>query len=329
VIGRFYPPHRGHKYLIEFARARVDELSVIVCRRAEEEPPAELRAAWLREIHPGVRVLVVEDTVDSADSRGWAEYSIQQLGFAPEAVFTSEDYGEPFARCLSCEHVAVDPARAAVPISATRVRRDPLGCWEFLEPPVRGYYARRVCLVGAESTGKTTLARDLAAHYETTWVPEYGREYSERKLLEDGGDEWRSDEFAHIARTQCVWEDAAARISNRLLICDTDAFATSVWHRRYMGARSPEVEETVARHRRPDLYLLTDINTPFVQDGTRDGEQIRGWMHDTFVEELTERALPFRHLTGSFAARFASAVKHIDELLRASTRSEAKPSSAD
>jgi nicotinamide riboside kinase len=96
-----------------------------------------------------------------------------------------------------------------------------------------------------------------------------------------------------------------------------------------MGARSPEVEETVARHRRPDLYLLTDINTPFVQDGTRDGEQIRGWMHDTFVEELTERALPFRHLTGSFAARFASAVKHIDELLRASTRSEAKPSSAD
>src|SRR5581483_9617149 len=53
-------------------------------------------------------------------------------------------------------------------------------CWYFLEPPVRAYYARRICLIGAESTGKTTLARALAEHYQTVWVPEYGREYSER-----------------------------------------------------------------------------------------------------------------------------------------------------
>ena len=316
IVGKFYPPHRGHKFLIDTARAQVDDLSVIVCQRPGEVPPGELRAAWLREIHPDVRVILIDDTLDADDSRAWAENSVRVLGFAPDVVFTSEDYGDPFAHFLGCRHVQVDRARAAVPVSGTRVRADPLGCWQYLEPPVRGFYARRVCLVGAESTGKTTLATALAAHYRTVWVPEYGREYSERKLAAEGVYEFRSEEFAHIAARQREAEDEAARRANRVLICDTDAFATSVWHRRYMGARSPEVEG-IAASRRPDLYLLTDVGTPFVQDGTRDGESVRGWMHETFVEELCAQSRPFRLLSGTHERRLEEAVAHVDELLGA------------
>lgn len=96
-----------------------------------------------------------------------------------------------------CEHILVDRDREAVPISGTLVRSNPLGCWDFLEPPVRAWYAKRICLVGAESTGKTTLAQMLAERYQTVWVPEYGREYSERKLAEDGEliREWMHDTF--------------------------------------------------------------------------------------------------------------------------------------
>ena len=144
IVGKFYPPHRGHKYLIDKALSRVEELTVIVCRRPGETPPADLRAAWLREIHPDVRFIVVDDELDADDSRVWAENSIRWIGFRPDLVFTSEDYGESFARHLGCGHVQVDKARAAVPVSGTLVRSDPLGCWEFLEPPVRAYYARRV-----------------------------------------------------------------------------------------------------------------------------------------------------------------------------------------
>ncbi len=315
IVGKFYPPHRGHKYLIETARAQVDELTVIVCGMPAEVPAGELRAAWLRELHPDVRILLIDDTLDPDDSQLWAEHSVRWLGYTPDVVFTSEDYGAQFARCLGCAHVQVDKARVAVPISATLVRADPLGCWAYLEPPVRGYYARRVCLVGAESTGKTTLAQMLAAHFHTVWVPEYGREYSEQKLAATGRYDWCSEEFAHIARTQCEREERAARQANRIVICDTDAFATSIWHQRYMGIRAPEVEAIVAAQHRPDLYLLTDINTPFVQDGTRDGELIREWMHETFVAELTAQARPFRLLAGPPAARFNLAVKYIDELL--------------
>jgi NadR type nicotinamide-nucleotide adenylyltransferase len=314
VVGKFYPPHRGHKHLIDVARSQVDRLYLILCHKPDEQPPGELRAAWLAEIHPDVEVLSIDDRYDAQDSRVWAENSVRWLGFAPEVVFSSEDYGDRFAFHLGCEHVSVDRGRNTVPISGTRVRAKPLDCWEYLEPPVRAWYARRICLVGAESTGKTTLAEMLAAHYQTVWVPEYGREYSERKLAETGRYEWRSEEFAQIAAMQCELENRAAREANRILICDTDAFTTAIWHHRYLGFRSPEVEAIVAAHRRPDLYLLTDICTPFVQDGTRDGEAIRDWMHEQFREQLPGRCTPFRQMTGSAHERLQQAIKVIDDL---------------
>jgi NadR type nicotinamide-nucleotide adenylyltransferase len=315
VIGKFYPPHRGHKYLIDTARANVDELTVMICRRPWEQPPAELRAEWLREIHPDTTVMLVEDTVPDDDSQGWAEYTIQLLGYAPDVVFTSEDYGERYAYYLGCQHVQVDKARMVVPCSGTAVRADPLGCWDFIEPCVRAYYAKRICVIGAESTGTTTMAQALAEHYQTAWVPEYGRAYCEQKV-QRGQDMsvWTSEEFTHIAAEQCRQENEAARTANRLLICDTDAFATSIWHRRYLERISPEVE-AIAANRRYDIYLLTDVNIPFVQDGTRDGEHIRHWMHKLFEAELKARGKPYALLSGLHEQRLARAIELIEPLL--------------
>jgi HTH-type transcriptional repressor of NAD biosynthesis genes len=103
-----------------------------------------------------------------------------------DCAFTSEAYGAELAQRLGARHVAVDPARALVPISASALRADPSAGWEHLAPCVRQDLARRVVLVGAESTGKTTLAQRLAARLRqrsaavsgTQWVLEYGREYT-------------------------------------------------------------------------------------------------------------------------------------------------------
>lgn len=321
IVGKFWPPHRGHQYLIETARSQVDQLFVMLCQRPHEVPRGELRIAWLRELYPDVTFILVDDTLGDDDSKGWAENSVRVLGFAPDVVFTSESYGEPFAHYLGCAHVCVDQSRAAVPISGTRVRENPLGNWPFLSAPVRGFYAKRVCLIGAESTGKTTLAAQLAAHFDTTWVPEYGREYCEHKFAKNPNAGWTSDEFAHIAQTQRERENAAARECNRVLICDTDAFATSIWHERYIGSVSPQVEATARNHRAPDLYLLTDVNTPFVQDGTRDGEAIRDWMHARFIEKMTQQNRSFALLGGAFERRFEQAVKYVETVSQLSAES--------
>jgi NadR type nicotinamide-nucleotide adenylyltransferase len=316
VIGKFYPPHRGHKFLIDSALRAVDRLHVIVCQREAERPAGELRASWLREIHPTANVLLIDDDgFDPDDSELWARNCRRWLGFIPDLVFTSEDYGERFAGCLGSQHVSIDRARHNVPVSGTEIRKDPLANWDYLEPAVRGYYAKRVCLIGAESTGKTTLAEALATNYQTRWVPEYGREVSERMLEQNGKYDWQSQDFVEIALTQCRMENRAARECNRVLITDTDAFATSIWHRRYLHRRSPEVEAIAKSQRRPDLYLLTDTKTPFVQDGTRDGEAIREWMQGVFLEELVRQQREFEVLSGSYEERFRQAVKHIDIIL--------------
>lgn len=319
VVGKFWPPHAGHLHLVERALAECARVTVVVCERPDQTPPpAALRAAWLRELCPRAEVIVVPDIGYDDDSALWATYTREFLGSAPDVVFTSESYGDAYARFLGARHVSVDPGRAAVPVSGTAVRTDPLKNWRYLPAPVRAFYALRVCTIGAESTGTTTLAADLAGSLGTVWVPEYGREYSLEKF-DAGDDSWTSAEFTAIAAEQARREDEAARECDRVLVCDTDAFATAVWHERYMGERSPAVEHIAEDRRRPGteigLYLLTDVDIPFVQDGYRDGRHIREWMHHRFVERLTETRRPYRLISGTRAARLAAARDAVETAL--------------
>lgn len=314
AIGKFYPPHRGHKFLIDTAIAQSERMVVIVCAKPGDSISGELRAAWLQEIHPSAEVRVIDDRYDENDSRVWAENTVRWLGCAPDAVFTSEDYGDRYAALMGAVHVEVDRARVQVPISGTAIRDDPFTNWEYLEPPVRGWFAKRICVLGAESTGTTTLAGDLAERLSTNWVQEYGREYSAAKVNR-GELDWRTEEFVHIAQEQGSREDAAARLANRVLICDTNAFATTLWHKRYMGCESPAAAE-VARRGKCDLYLLTGDEIPFVQDGLRDGEHIRHEMHRWFERALAEQTVPWKLLRGSREERLGAALSAVNDLFK-------------
>jgi HTH-type transcriptional repressor of NAD biosynthesis genes len=312
-IGKFLPPHRGHKLLIDTAQENSDRLTVIVCEKSTDPIPGKLRAEWLREIHPAAEVMLIDDNFEADDdSELWAKLTVGWLGSAPDAVFTSEDYGHAYARAMGCVHMQVDRARERVPCSGTAIRQDPFQHWEFLEPPVRGWFAKRVCVLGAESTGTTTLARALAEKLETVWVTEYGREYSEEKQGR-GESVWKSVEFVQIAEEQNRREEAAAREANRILICDTNSFATTLWHRRYIGTDSGAVAR-VAAQARCDLYLLTGDEIPFVQDGLRDGEHIRHEMHGWFVSALEGQKIPWRVITGPPGQRVEAAMAAVHEL---------------
>ncbi|WP_425615265.1 AAA family ATPase [Anatilimnocola sp. NA78] len=312
VIGKFYPPHRGHHFLIETAFATSARVHVIVCAKPSDTIPGDLRGDWLREVHPTADVMVIDDRYDEHDSRVWAENTIRWLGHAPEVVFTSEDYGDAYARHMNCAHVQVDKARARVPCSGTMIRRDPYAQWQFLAPPVRGWFSKRVCVLGAESTGTTTLAEDLAATLQTCWVAEYGREYSAMKHAR-GETTWQTSEFVDIAREQSRRENEQAKQANRILICDTNAFATTFWHRRYMASRSSTVE-AIAAAGKCDLYLLTGDEIPFVQDGLRDGEDIRHEMHRWFETALANQPVPWRMVSGSRQERIEISLRAIASL---------------
>jgi len=284
-----------------------------------ESIPLQDRAAWIREEHPEVRVVAAMDEaeMDFQSSAAWDEHMAiinSLLDNAVDAVFTSDPYGEELAARLQARWCRVDPGRVSMPVSGTAIRADVPGHWWALGGGARSWFTRRVVVLGAESTGTTTLARALSEHYRTSWVPEFGREWSE---LRPGGlsTPWQSVEFDLVAREQIRRQDAAARVVPRpLLICDTDVLATSVWHERYMGQRSSSVEG-MAKGQVPDLYLLTDCDIPFVQDGMRDGEHLRESMTGRFREVLATQPAPWVEIRGSRAVRMERAVAAVDQLI--------------
>jgi HTH-type transcriptional repressor of NAD biosynthesis genes len=313
VFGKFYPPHRGHKYLIEQAALQCDRLVVMVMADPGEAISGELRAAWLSEIHPAVTVIhtpwnLAQSWADE-DETAWELFVAFIRAHHPskiDRVFTSEWYGPSAARRLGAEHISVDPDRITVPISGSAIRENPWQHAEFLEPCVRAHYVARVTVCGAESTGKTTLAQSLAQDFQTVWVPEFGREYSDAAgHTADNPHRWTHEDFTAIADEQQRRIESAAGLANRVLVCDTDALATQIWHERYLGTPAHFAFP------RSQLYLLTDPGVPFVQDGTRDGEHLRLWMTGRFEAALSAEQLAFVRITGDWNERRVRAAEAI------------------
>lgn len=213
IIGKFYPFHAGHQQLVRAGSARCERLTVQVLASSVESIPVEVRAGWVRAEHPEVNVVTgVDDApVDFADPDAWDVHMavIESLLDAPvDVVFTSDPYGAELARRLGAQWRQIDPGRQLLHVSGTAVRADVAGHWWALPTAVREWFCHRVVVLGAESTGSTTLARDLAAHYGVGWVPEYGREWS---ILRPAEKAWSTEEFDLIAIEHARQEVEAMR----------------------------------------------------------------------------------------------------------------------
>jgi NadR type nicotinamide-nucleotide adenylyltransferase len=315
IIGKFMPIHAGHQHLIDTGKARVERLTVLVCSHYWEPIPGEKRYEWVKETNPDVNVVWVNEELPSQPEEHpdfWNIWRRAILKYAPkpDAIFSSEDYGYKLAEVLGCVHVCVDPRRERYHISGEKVRADPYRWWDFIPPPVKAYFAKRVCIVGPESTGKTTLAAALAERLCTVWVREYAVEY-----LKNGNADLRSlEDIEKIARGQIEAEDAAARLANRVLICDTDLMTTAIWSKHYFGSCPAWVlEESFARSY--DLYLLTDIDIPWVADIWRDCPDKREHFLALFRKEMELRGRSYAVVSGKTPGqRLDAAAKHVEAM---------------
>jgi NadR type nicotinamide-nucleotide adenylyltransferase len=171
---------------------------------------------------------------------------------------------------------------------------------------------RRVALIGAESTGKTTLAARLAERYDTAWSREYARDYCAAK-----GAELEPADLVAVARGQARLEDRAAARARRLLILDTDLLSTVVYSRHYFGS-CPEPVEAQARRRRADLYLLLGPDVPWVADPPqRVQPQRRLELHAALRAQLDAWGARWVEIAGPWPRRARQARHAIDRLLAA------------
>ncbi len=164
----------------------------------------------------------------------------------------------------------------------------------------------RVVVTGSESTGKTLLAQQLAEHYGAPWIPEFARDYAEERDAQ-----LTAADVDPIGRGQVAREDAALRNAHGLVILDTDLLSTMVYGDQYYSF-VPEWIPSVAEQRLADLYLVCDIDSPWVADPVREGEHLRHQMHNAFISHLTKLGATYRLISGTSAARLQRAIANID-----------------
>ena len=319
TLGKFMPPHRGHQFLIEFARQYTERLYVLVCSIEQEPIPGNLRHRWVQEMFPATDVRVVHVTDENPQEPHehpdfwniWRETVERAVGEPIDFVFASETYGEKLAEVLGAKFVPVDLARELVPVSGTAIRAAPQKHWEMLPECVRPHFLKRVCIFGPESTGKSTLARDLAKHFETQYVWEYAR-----PLLDVQGGQCHVDDIPRIVRGQIAAEEALARQANRVLFCDTDVLTTTIWSDVLFGSVPPWIQE-LADERDYDLYLLLDVDVPWIDDAQRffDAPEERRAFFDRCERELKSRNRRYVVLRGSWTERFKAGCQAVEEIL--------------
>jgi NadR type nicotinamide-nucleotide adenylyltransferase len=165
----------------------------------------------------------------------------------------------------------------------------------------------KIAVTGPESTGKSTLAQQLADHYQTVWVPEFARTYLLRLDRP-----YNYDDILTIARSQKRSEEAMLPLANHLLFTDTELLVTKIWCEVKFGKCHPWIREQVSL-RDYDLYLLTDIDLPWEYDPLREDKNTREFLFDRYKSELQKLGVNFKIVKGSGKERLNCAIKIIEK----------------
>lgn len=278
VIGKFYPLHEGHIQLLYFARESCHRLTVIVFTRPQETIPGEERYRWVKELLPDCDVVHLQCAENYPQEpqdhpmawQIWMSDITRSSKWGYDAVFASEDYGFELAARCGATFVPFDRVRGIVPISGTEIRKDPISAWKHIPVVARPYFVKRIAILGATSSGKSTLSKRLAEVYETVCVQEYGRTYVE-EMARAGRrkpTEWFKEDLPIFAQGQTAAENTAAYRANKRLICDTDVLTTCTWWQTHFTEDLPRwMEHEMLTKNYDSTYVLSPLQ--FEQDGTR------------------------------------------------------------
>lgn len=170
----------------------------------------------------------------------------------------------------------------------------------------------KIALFGPESTGKTTLAKQLAEYYKTDWVPEFARDY-----LQEKWDKSKAicdvNDMLPIAYGQTQLENEKMATANQYLFCDTNLMVTKVFSEVYYNYCDPLLDQA-AREHEYDLFFLTNIDVPWEKDDLRDKPEGRETVFSVFKQSLIDNNKPFITLSGDASLRLKKAVSIIDDL---------------
>lgn len=322
TFGKFYPFHKGHQAMIEFALTTCDFLSVLICSSDKELIPGAVRKKWIEETFshvPASRLEILFFDYEEAILPNTSEtsHSVSEIwaGIFKELypdvslLITSEPYGALVADFMNIVSMDYDVAKEKHAVSSSAIRNKPLDYWSFLPDSVKHDFIVKVVILGTESTGKTTLTKKLATHYGCSVVLEAARE-----IILDSK-KFGFEELKLVADKHAEQIALASFGSSPLLIIDTDIHMTQSYA-KFVFDKEIKVDLNTYKVNQADLYLYLDKETIYVQDGTRFNEPQRNALDFSHREILVEYKINYVEVCGNWEERFFQSMVYIDELLK-------------
>lgn len=316
VLGKFCPLHRGHMLLIQRALDACDIVYIVVDNIMDEVIPVERRIQWVKQQYPTAVVLTQSHSLPQDPSETpffwdvWREELLHLLPHSIDAVFASEQYGARLARELSADFVMVDSERRIIPVSATHIRQDIIGMWQYLAPAVQNDYRKVICVYGPESTGKSTLTKQLADYYHVPYVEEYAKQ-----VIDSKNGNICYEDMEMIVREHFKAVEKARLQNTPLLFVDTDAIISKLWSCELFGKESPLIEEYISKQH-IDYYLLLDVDLPWVDDIHRYRPKGRETFFRKCEEQLVTRGKNYAVIRGKNKQRLKNAIECVDALFQ-------------
>ena len=169
--------------------------------------------------------------------------------------------------------------------------------------------SKRVIVTGTESTGKTTLCEQLCLHYQCTYVPDVSRDY-----IAALNRAYTYEDVLEIAKGIIKAEDEALLQPAPFVLSDNDLINIKIWL-QYYNWHVPQWLEDAIVDRKPDLFLLCDIDLPWVADEQRANPNDRDILFQQFTSVLNKLGVQYQLISGTYAQRLQSAVNHVDFML--------------
>ncbi len=307
--------------MMKEALKTVENLTVLIYEAPGlTDVPLARRAQWIREFNPKIEVIECGDgptdvTYEIAGMQEHEKFVIEKLGEREIThFFSSEPYGEHMSDALGARDVRIDQGRISVPISSTKIRDDLFAHRSFLSPRVYFDHLTKVVLLGAPSTGKSTLTEKLAEHFTTTFMPEYGREYWELNNIQR---RLSSEQLLEIATTHLEREVAMAHEAKQYFFIDTNAITTKIFSDYYHGDSLPHLRELAKNTKdRYELVILCGDDIAYDDTEDRSGEANRTEFQKATIAELNMMGIEYHEVTGSVQERISEVSRILETMTK-------------
>lgn len=325
--GSFNPLHLGHVNDIIMASNQCKKLYVVLSvSQDKKEINHKERFMWLKNITEdmeNVEVFEIFSTNTDKDSYDWFEGVrdiVSYIGDPIDVVFSGDDYkGNNLWERLYPNSKIVYFERDKYPISSTEIRCNPYQYFEYIPACVREYYTKKICVIGTESCGKSTLVRNLAKAYNTSYVEEAGRYICD----EAGGiDNMQKYHYFSILFEHKRLEKKALKNANKVLFIDTDSLITLYYYK--LGFLEDDLESknferlatSISYLNQYDLYLFLEPDVEWVQDGTRTygDDFIRKNNNEILKDILKKNNISYVTIIGNYQERYLKAKEYVNSL---------------